>query len=266
MPPARIRAGQLTLDGTNLLDLSEREMQKLRGKAVTMIFQEPMTSLNPKFKVGYQIAEVFRKHFGLRSSEAIERSVEMLALVGIPDPEERAKSYPFQLSGGMRQRVIIAMALAGDPQLLLADEPTTALDVTIQAQILDLIREINERSGTSMILITHDLGVIAELVQRVIVMYAGQIVEMTTTENLFDRPLHPYTVGLRNSIPDIDSPVSKYDGPLNEIAGSVPALDDLPIGCYFQGRCPKRMQVCADRQPVLKEVSPGHHVRCWLND
>ncbi|MCB1463646.1 MAG: ABC transporter ATP-binding protein [Nitratireductor sp.] len=264
-PPATITAGELRLGDIDLVDQDEARMRELRGRVVSMVFQEPMTALNPKFSVGNQISEIFTTHFSMSRADAMRRSVDMLRMVGIPDPETRVHSYPFQMSGGMRQRVVIAMALAGEPQLVLADEPTTALDVTIQAQILDLIRDLNTRLGTSMILITHDLGVVAETVSKVIVMYAGQIVEMSTTRALFENPLHPYTLGLHRSIPDMAGTATRDQGPLPEIPGSVPSLDRLPHGCYFQGRCPHRMKICEERQPPFTEVTPGHSARCWLH-
>lgn len=263
-PPGRIVAGEIIFDGRNLLALPESEMRRIRGERISMIFQQPQSSLNPVFKIGDQVAEVFRVHQKMKKQEAWQRAVELLAMVGIPDPERRAHSYPHQISGGMAQRVMIAMALALRPALLIADEPTTALDVTIQAQILDLIRQLQRQLGTAVVLITHDLGVIAEMAERVAVMYAGQVVEQTDVQTLFDEPLHPYTIGLMGSIPILGQVKER----LNVIPGNVPDLIDLPPGCRFAPRCQARLQhglkVCTERMPELIEVRPGHWVRCWL--
>ena len=265
-PPGRIVGGEISLQGEPLLSFSEKRMQEIRGNMVSMIFQEPMTSLNPVYTVGTQIAEVFRKHQKLGKKEALERSVEMLKKVGIPSPETRIKEYPFQMSGGMRQRIVIAMALACQPKLILADEPTTALDVTIQAQILSLISELEQELGTSMILITHDLGVIAETVKRVLVMYTGKVVEEANVVDLFNNPCHPYTEGLMFSIPSIDEKQNKDTGRLKEIPGIVPDLSSLPRGCSFSPRCHKRIDVCLQQEPMVSEVSANHWVKCWLYD
>ncbi len=263
-PPGRIVRGQIIFEGRDLLQLSEREMMKIRGDRISMIFQQPQSSLNPVFKLGDQVSEVFRIHQKLNRKEAWEKSVELLRMVGIPDPEQRAHAYPHEISGGMAQRVMIAMALALRPALLIADEPTTALDVTIQAQILDLMRNLQQQMGTAVILITHDLGVIAEIAERVAVMYAGQIVEQTDVQTLFDEPLHPYTRGLLDSIPVLGQVKER----LNVIPGSVPNLIDMPPGCRFAPRCQARVEkglsVCEERAPDLVEVGPGHAVRCWL--
>ena len=229
-----------------------------------MIFQEPMSSLNPVFRIGDQVAETLRLHEGLSSAEAHHRAVEMLRLVGIPAPETRARDYPHQMSGGMRQRVMIAMALSCRPRLMLADEPTTALDVTIQAQILELIQGLKQEVGTSVVLITHDLGVIAEAAQAAAVMYAGWVVEQGPVERIFSSPLHPYTVGLMNSIPRIGRR-REGNGYLNVIPGTIPNLLELPSGCKFRDRCTRVMPVCAEKKPELLEKTPGHSVRCWLH-
>ena len=263
-PPGRIVSGEILFKDQSLLSLSEKEMQEIRGNQISMIFQEPMSSLNPVFTVGNQLSEVFTLHQKLNKKEAFESSLEMLRTVGIPSPEVRIHEYPFQLSGGMRQRVMIAMALACRPHLILADEPTTALDVTIQAQILDLIRQCQKDFGTALILITHDLGVIAEMVQRVLVMYAGKVLEQGSVEDLFNTPLHPYTEGLIQSIPSLDSKLDKDGGPLREISGVVPDLSRLPQGCTFFPRCPRVMKVCHQEAPPFIEIRPGHAVRCWL--
>jgi oligopeptide/dipeptide ABC transporter ATP-binding protein len=239
-------------------------MRRIRGNEIAMIFQEPMTSLNPVYTIGNQVGEVFRVHKRLKGRAQRDRTVELLRMVGIPAAERRMSEYPHQLSGGMRQRVMIAMALATNPKLLIADEPTTALDVTIQAQILDLILDMREKMGTSVILITHDLGVIAELAERVAVMYAGEIVEQAEAEELFDHPLHPYTQGLIGSIPIL----GKIKERLDVIPGTVPNLIDPPPACRFAPRCPARVQyglkICTEVKPDLIEVRPGHMVRCWL--
>ena len=260
-PPGRIVAGSVLLDGRDLLSLSEEEMRRVRGKEISMIFQEPMTSLNPVFRIGEQIAEATRLHQGLGRREALAHSVEMLRKVGIPAPEARVKDYPHQMSGGMRQRVMIAIALACRPRVMLADEPTTALDVTIQAQMIDLIRSLQSETGTALVLITHDLGVIAEAAEDVAVMYAGRIVESSPTRELFSNPLHPYTVGLMGSIPRLSGPAGRgvY---LKAIPGTVPPLNHLPAGCRFQDRCPDLFSRCSI-EPTLEENSPGHAVRCW---
>ena len=265
-PPGKIVEGQIHFAGNSLLDLSEKEMQQIRGNEISMIFQEPMTSLNPVYTVGAQVAEVVRKHQKLKKKQALEQSIELLGMVGIPSPETRIKEYPFQMSGGMRQRIVIAMALACRPKLILADEPTTALDVTIQAQILNLINDLERELGTSMLLITHDLGVIAEVVSKVLVMYAGKVVEQALVDDLFDSPLHPYTEGLMWSVPSLETNQNKDSGPLQEIPGIVPDLGCLPQGCYFTPRCHKRMEICRHKEPVLLENRPDHWVKCWLYD
>lgn len=262
--PGKIDEGEILLDGENLLNLPEDEMIKVRGNRISMIFQQPQTALNPVFKVGDQLAEVLNVHQDMGKEAGWKRAVELLKMVGVPDPERRADAYPHELSGGMAQRVMIAMALACVPELLIADEPTTALDVTIQAQILDLMRDLRREMGTSVILITHDLGVVAEMAERVAVMYAGEIVEQTDVNTLFDQPLHPYTQGLIGSIPVLGEIKEKLD----VIPGSVPNLVDLPPGCRFAPRCQARFKygckICADVKPELAEVKPGHLVRCWL--
>ena len=262
--PGKINAGEILLDGQNLLDLPEEEMIKVRGNRISMIFQQPQTALNPVFKVGDQLAEVLDVHQDLGKEAGWKRAVALLKMVGVPDPERRAEAYPHELSGGMAQRVMIAMALACVPELLIADEPTTALDVTIQAQILDLMRDMRREMGTSVILITHDLGVVAEMAERVAVMYAGEIVEQTDVNSLFDEPLHPYTQGLIGSIPILGEIKEKLD----VIPGSVPNLINLPPGCRFAPRCHARVQygltICDDVKPELDEVKPEHQVRCWL--
>lgn len=273
-PPGRIVAGKILFQGTDLLTLTEKEMQSIRGKRIAMIFQEPMTSLNPVFTVGNQIMEMLRLHLAMSKREALERTIELLTQVGIPSPEQRVKEYPHQLSGGMRQRVMIAMAISCHPDLVFADEPTTALDVTIQAQILSLLKRLREGLGMAMVLISHDLGVIAEVADEVAIMYAGRIVEYTSKEELFANPLHPYTQCLLASLPRFDLPdatpsgqvgqVRKARERLKAISGMVPRLSDLPSGCTFHPRCPVAIEVCQKEEPELLEVSPGHKVRCWL--
>ena len=262
--PGRIDEGEILLDGENLLKLPEEEMIKVRGNRISMIFQQPQTALNPVFKVGDQLAEVLDVHQDLGKEAGWKRAVALLKMVGVPDPERRAEAYPHELSGGMAQRVMIAMALACVPELLIADEPTTALDVTIQAQILDLMRDLRREMGTSVILITHDLGVVAEMAERVAVMYAGEIVEQTDVNTLFDEPFHPYTQGLIGSIPVLGEIKEKLD----VIPGSVPNLVNLPPSCRFAPRCQARFKyacaICAEVKPELTEVKPGHFVRCWL--
>src|SRR5512140_124429 len=262
--PGRIDAGEILLDGENLLTMPEDEMMKVRGNRISMIFQQPQTALNPVFKVGDQLSEVLNVHQDLGKDAGWQRAVSLLKMVGVPDPERRAEAYPHELSGGMAQRVMIAMALACVPELLIADEPTTALDVTIQAQILDLMRDLRREMGTSVILITHDLGVVAEMAERVAVMYAGEIVEQTDVNTLFDQPLHPYTQGLIDSIPVL----GEIKEQLAVIPGSVPNLVNLPPGCRFAPRCQARFKygltICAEVKPELEEVKQGHLVRCWL--
>jgi len=262
MPPGRIAGGQILWLGRDLVPLGRAAMRQIRGKEIGIVFQEPMTSLNPVYSVGAQIAEAVREHEGLGWRGAFDRAVEMLALVHIPDPRRRARDYPHQFSGGMRQRVMIAMALSCNPQLLIADEPTTALDVTIQAQILDLLGEVKSRFGTAIMLITHAMGVVAETAQRVAVMYAGKVVEEAPVEELFARPRHPYTQGLIRSIPRVDRAGAKTG--LEAIPGTVPSLADLPPGCRFAPRCRFAMPVCTRDTPPLREVAPGHKVACVL--
>ena len=263
-PPGKIVEGEITFNGTNLLTLPEAEMRKIRGRSISMIFQEPMTSLNPVFQIGDQIAEVLRLHEGMSRKDAWNRSVEMLKLVGIPAPERRVMEYPHQLSGGMRQRAMIAMALACSPKLMIADEPTTALDVTIQAQILELMNRLQKEKGMSLILITHNLGVIAETARKVAVMYAGRIVEYTDVRPIFATPKHPYTQGLLKSIPRLDAHHGRKEK-LEAIPGLVPSLLDLPVGCKFSNRCKYVFDRCVEEPPLLEPV-PGHLVRCWLHE
>ena len=262
--PGKVIDGEIFFEGRNLLTLSEAEMVDMRGNRISMIFQQPQSSLNPVFKVGDQVAEVLQIHQNMGREESWEKAVDLLRLVGIPDVEEKAHSYPHEMSGGQAQRVMIAMALALNPQLLLADEPTTALDVTIQAQILDLMRDLRTRMGTSVVLITHDLGVIAEMADRVAVMYAGRIVEQSEIDSLFDKPLHPYTQGLIASIPVL----GKIKDRLDVIPGSVPNLINLPPGCKFAPRCRARVDneltICTELEPDLLPILPDHKVRCWL--
>ena len=255
-PPAKIGGGEIYLDGQELLHLPEKKMQEIRGKKISMIFQDPMTALNPVFTVGEQIEEVIMLHEKVNRGEAAVKARQMLELVGIPG--DRSGDYPHQFSGGMKQRVVIAMALACSPELILADEPTTALDVTIQAQILDMIKALKEKQNTSMILITHDLGVVAEVCDRVAVVYAGEIIEYGTKEEIFDYPTHPYTVGLFGSIPKIHEDVEW----LESIPGMPPNPADLPSGCHFHPRCSKCTQPCGEKAPEMVEVRPGHFVRC----
>jgi len=263
MPPGRIVAGEVRWKGRDLVPLPPEEMQKVRAKEIAIIFQEPMTSLNPVFTVGEQIAESLRLHEGLSRKDALDRAVEMLRLVRIPTPEKRVRDYPHQFSGGMRQRVMIAIALACKPQLLIADEPTTALDVTIQAQILDLIAELKAELGMAVMLITHAMGVVAEVAQRVVVMYAGKVVEEAPVEALFARPLHPYTQGLIRSIPRIDL-AATHKVRLEAIPGTVPKLIEPGEGCRFASRCRRATPACSAATPPLRELAPGHRVACFL--
>ncbi|MHC2331085.1 ABC transporter ATP-binding protein [Bradyrhizobium sp. USDA 4454] len=262
-PPGRIVGGSVTLEGTDLLKLDDAAMRDIRGNRISMIFQEPMTSLNPVMRIGDQIIEAVRLHQKVSSKEAWKQAVDMLRLVRIPEPERRAQEYPHQLSGGMRQRAMIAMALACRPALLIADEPTTALDVTIQAQILALIVDLQKRLGTGLILITHDLGVVAQTAQRVIVMYAGKKVEEATVEALFETPLHPYTRGLMASMPAVIALGAESDARLNEIPGMVPSLTNLPPGCAFAPRCKFAIDRCRQECPPLDEVKSDHWAACW---
>jgi len=263
MPPARIVAGEILWRGRDLVTASDDEMRALRAKEIAMIFQEPMTSLNPVYSVGEQIGESLRQHEGLSKKAALERAAQMLALVHIPNPTRRVHDYPHQFSGGMRQRVMIAIALACNPKLLIADEPTTALDVTIQAQILDLLAELKQRLGMAVMLITHAMGVVAEVAQRVAVMYAGQVVEEASVAELFAHPRHPYTQGLIRSIPRIDTAAITKPR-LETIAGTVPKLVDPPAGCRFAPRCKYAMPACNAATPAFKLVAPRHRVACIL--
>jgi peptide/nickel transport system ATP-binding protein len=265
MPPGEIVEGEILWQGRDIVKMSPDEMRKIRSKEIGIIFQEPMTSLNPVYTVGDQIAEVVRLHEGLSRREATDRAIEMLRLVNIPTPERRVKDYPHQFSGGMRQRVMIAMALSCNPQLLIADEPTTALDVTIQAQILDLLAEMRERLGMAIMLITHDMGVVAETTHRVVVMYAGRVVEEATVDRLFGDPKHPYTQGLIRSIPRIDTAAEKKER-LEAIGGVVPSLLHPPPGCRFAARCRFATDKCTEAMPPLRDVAPGHKVACVLYD
>jgi len=259
-PPGKIVEGQILFEGEDLLKKSEAAMRKIRGNDISMIFQEPMTSLNPVYTVGSQISEAIELHQGLDRKAALEKAVEMLRLVGIPLPERRIREYPHQMSGGMRQRVMIAMALSCNPKLLIADEPTTALDVTIQAQILELMKGLKEELNTSIMLITHDLGVIAEMAERVVVMYSGKIVEEADVVSLFRQPLHPYTEGLLNSIPRIDAKKER----LHVIEGTVPNPLNMPSGCRFHPRCPYVEDICRAQEPELIQVDVGRYVSCWM--
>jgi oligopeptide transport system ATP-binding protein len=257
-----IKGGEAIFEGQDLLKLSEKQMQRVRGSKIAMVFQDPMTSLDPTMRVGRQITESLRKHLGMSGQRARERAVELLTMVGIPNPEARVRQYPHQFSGGMRQRVVIAIALACDPQILIADEPTTALDVTIQAQILDLLRELQEREGTSIVLITHDLGVVANMADRVAVMYAGKVIETGTLREVFYDPQMPYTWGLLASIP---LPTADRGQDLIPIPGSPPDMSDPPKGCPFTPRCPYSMRICAEEMPEYTVFSPQHKAACWLH-
>jgi peptide/nickel transport system ATP-binding protein/oligopeptide transport system ATP-binding protein len=260
-PPGRIVGGKIIFEGQNILEYSEAQMRKIRGCRISMIFQEPMTSLNPVFSVGDQVGEVIRLHQKLSRSGTRNRVIEMFQLVGIPDPEKRLSNYPHQMSGGMRQRVMIAMALSCNPRLMIADEPTTALDVTIQAQILDLMNTLKADSGTTILFITHDLGVIAEMAQFVVVMYAGKVMEYTDVKTIFSNPKHPYTVGLLDSIPVLGRETE--GGRLKTINGIVPSLFNLPEGCLFSDRCPDVFEDCYNLKPEVYTVGENHTVRCF---
>ncbi|MBK3660910.1 ABC transporter ATP-binding protein [Bradyrhizobium diazoefficiens] len=265
MPPGRIAAGEIIFEGRDLVPLTSNQLDEIRAKEIGFIFQEPMTSLNPVLTVGEQIAESLRRHEAVTRKQALERTIEMLKLVQIPNAEGRVHNYPHQFSGGMRQRVMIAMALACKPKLIIADEPTTALDVTIQAQILDLLQDMKERFGMAVMLITHAMGVVAETAQRVVVMYAGKVVEEAGVDDLFADPGHPYTQGLIRSIPRIDLD-SEHKTRLEAIGGSVPILINPPVGCRFAPRCKFAMNVCTEKEPLLREIAPGHRMACHLGD
>ncbi|MGH7849339.1 MAG: ABC transporter ATP-binding protein [Thermodesulfobacteriota bacterium] len=261
-PPGRIEGGEILFDGADILHLSDRDMRSLRGNRISMIFQEPISSLNPVFTVGDQVGESLRTHLNITRKEEKERVLDLLRLVGIPAPESRIKNYPHELSGGMSQRVMIAMALACSPEVLIADEPTTALDVTIQAGILELIDDLRVKMGMSVLLITHDLGIIAEVADTVYVMYAGKVVEHAVTRELFKHPKHPYTVGLLNSIPDLRRSKERLDA----IPGVVPSPGSFPPGCRFQDRCPLVIDKCRREEPPLSEHGEGHYSACWRAD
>ena len=261
-PPGKIVDGQILYKGTDLLKLSNKEMRSIRGNEISMIFQEPMTSLNPVFTVGSQIADAFGIHQKLSKKDAREKTIEMIRMVGIPDPEKVVDKYPHELSGGMRQRIMIAMALACQPKILIADEPTTALDVTIQAQIMQLLKELKNKTGTSIIMITHDLGVVAQIAQTAMVMYAGQAVEYAPARSIYKDPLHPYTICLLKSIPQLHQEVDT----LFSIKGMVPSPKDYPKGCRFSPRCPYATPLCAEEAPPFVEMKDGRKVRCWKYD
>ena len=262
-PPGKIVSGEILLEGTDLLKLPLSRMRDIRGNIISMIFQEPMSSLNPVFTIGNQICETIMLHQGLKRKEALDKCIELLRLVGIPAPETRAKEYPYQLSGGMCQRAMIAMALSCKPKLLIADEPTTALDVTIQAQILDLMHNLKSETGTAIMLITHNLSVVAEVAERVIVMYSGKILEKGSVNDIFFSPAHPYTRGLLATIPRLDED-KRSGNKLLEIPGMIPSLHDLPMGCKFHPRCTHTMSICRSEEPELKEIGDRHLCRCWL--
>ncbi len=265
-PPGKIVNGRLMFQGRDLIGLSEDAMRKVRGNEISMIFQEPMTSLNPVLTIGRQIGEALMLHRGMTRARALKRAEDMLTLVNIPEAARRIEQYPHQLSGGMRQRVMIAMALACNPRLLIADEPTTALDVTIQAQILDLMRDLKAKTGAAIVLITHDLGVVAEMAQRVVVMYAGRKVEEAPVDALFAHPRHPYTEGLLKSIPRLEAAGSNERARLTEIPGMVPSLKEDIAGCVFAPRCAYAVERCQREYPPLEEKSPGHYAACWESD
>ncbi|WP_338825108.1 ABC transporter ATP-binding protein [Bradyrhizobium septentrionale] len=265
MPPGKIVAGEIIFEGRDLVPLTSHELDDIRAKEIGFIFQEPMTSLNPVLTIGEQISESLRRHEAVTRKQALERTIEMLKLVQIPNAEGRVHHYPHQFSGGMRQRVMIAMALACRPKLVIADEPTTALDVTIQAQILDLLQDMKERLGMAVMLITHAMGVVAETAQRVVVMYAGKVVEEAGVDELFADPRHPYTQGLIRSIPRIDLD-AEHKTRLEAIGGSVPILINPPPGCRFAPRCKHAMSICAEQEPRLREIAPGHRMACHLGD
>lgn len=260
--PGRVVGGEILFEGEDLTKVSDKKMQSLRGNDIAMIFQEPMTSLNPVFKIGRQLEEAIVLHLKLSKKEAKKRAVDMLTSVGISRPDTIVNEFPYQLSGGMRQRVMIAMAMACNPKILIADEPTTALDVTIQAQILDLMKDLNETNETAILLITHDLGVVAEMCDRVVVMYGGRAVEESDVYSIFESPKHPYTQGLLASIPIIGERVER----LNSIPGNVPVPSNMPEGCKFAPRCPLAMDICWEKEPEFKEIEENHSCRCWLHE
>lgn len=262
-PPGKIRNGKVLFEGKDLLKLSKKEKQKIRGAQIGMVFQDPMTSLNPTMKIGKQIAEGLIRHQKFSKQEAKQKAIDLLKMVGIPNADERYDQYPHEFSGGMRQRVVIAIALACNPKLLIADEPTTALDVTIQAQILDLMKELQTKMNTAIILITHDLGVVAEMAQRVVVMYGGMVVETGSVYDIFDKPKHPYTWGLLESIPNLDAEEKER---LIPIEGAPPDLFSPPKGCPFAPRCPYAMEICIENMPENFHIADNHIARCWLND
>ena len=264
-PPGKITGGEIRFKGLDLATLSEREMRNVRGDDIAMVFQEPMTSLNPVFKIGAQVAEAIRIHRKVSRKEARKLAGDMLELVAIPDPRKRLDDYPHQLSGGMRQRVMIAMALSCDPELLIADEPTTALDVTIQAQIMELLASLQQRLGLAILLITHDLGIVAEFCERVVVMYTGRVVEESPVRELFAAPAHPYTRGLLKSLPSVSAGDPAAPHRLPTIKGMVPPISNLPRGCKFNPRCPDVMDICLGNEPARMIVSPGHDARCYLH-
>ncbi|MDQ0189158.1 ABC transporter ATP-binding protein [Alicyclobacillus cycloheptanicus] len=259
-PHGKIVGGEIRFNGRDLLKLTDREMTNIRGNEISMIFQEPMTSLNPVFTIGKQITEVIMRHRKVSKREALKRAIEILQTIGVPRANEIVNDYPHQLSGGLRQRVMIAMAMVNEPKLLIADEPTTALDVTIQAQVLELMKDMRNKFDTSIILITHDLGVVAEMADDVVVMYAGQVVEHVDADTIFRQPMHPYTKGLMASIPSLEEEKEE----LYSIPGSVPNAARYPKGCRFAARCPIAQPSCLEKMPALREISPGHHVRCDL--
>ncbi len=261
-PPGRITGGEVWFEGKDLLKMSDSEIRHIRGNKIAMIFQDPMTSLNPVLTIGFQVMEALQIHMGMDKQQAMERTIELLQMVGIPDAEKRLKDYPHQFSGGMRQRVMIAMGLACNPQILIADEPTTALDVTIQAQIVDLVKKLQKEIGMSVIWITHDLGVVAGIADKVIVMYAGSIVEEAPVKELYGNPRHPYTLGLLKSIPRMDRPRKEK---LTPIKGLPPNLIDMPPGCPFAPRCEYRVERCLHEKPELREVGPNHRIACWID-
>jgi peptide/nickel transport system ATP-binding protein/oligopeptide transport system ATP-binding protein len=263
-PPGKIEAGEIFFEGADLLKLSESRMRSIRGARISMIFQEPMTSLNPVYTIGHQISEMYEIHKNISKKESWNRTVETLQQVQMPSPHKRAHEYPYQLSGGMRQRAMIAMAMACNPKILIADEPTTALDVTIQAQILDLMLKLKEDFGAAVLIITHDLGVVAEIAQRIVVMYAGQVVEEGTTQDIFNHPSHPYTRGLLRSVPKLGERSQHGRTRLLEITGMVPSLYELPQGCNFHPRCKHAMDICRQTPPEFAELEGIHRMRCYL--